>query len=55
MGLRSSTTTHKAFQHLKAPPVITKLVFKLETVGDKLLVRFSNVLRKAAKRMLFSG
>jgi len=27
MGLFSSTTTDKAFQHLKAPPVITKSVF----------------------------
>ena len=32
MGLRSSTT-HKAFQHLKARPVITKLVLRLEMVG----------------------
>jgi len=30
MGLRSSTTTDKACQHLKAPPVITKSVFKLK-------------------------
>jgi len=33
MGLRSSTTTDKAFQHLKAPPVIKKSVFKLKMVG----------------------
>jgi len=33
MGLRSSTTTDEAFQHLKAPPVITKPVFKLKMVG----------------------
>jgi len=26
MGLRSATTTDTAFQHLKAPPVITKSV-----------------------------
>jgi len=38
MGLRSSTTTDKAFQHLKAPPLITKSVFKLKMVG----VNFSN-------------
>jgi len=29
MGLRSSTTTDKAFHHLKAQLVITKYVFKL--------------------------
>jgi len=33
MDLRSSTTTDKAFQHLKALPVITKPVFKLKMVG----------------------
>ena len=33
MGLRSSITTDKAFQKLKAPPVITKSVFKLKMVG----------------------
>jgi len=33
VGLRSSTTTDKAFQHLIAPPVITKFVFKLKMVG----------------------
>jgi len=32
IGLRSSTTADKAFQHLKAPPVITKSVFKLKMV-----------------------
>jgi len=40
MGLRSSTTTDKAFQHLKAPPVITKSVFKLQMMG----VNFWNFL-----------
>jgi len=30
MGLRSSTTTDKTFQQLKAPPVNTKSVFKLK-------------------------
>jgi len=33
MGLRSSTTADKAFQHLKAQLVITKYVFKLKLVG----------------------
>jgi len=33
MGLRSSTTTDQACQHLKAPPVIAKSVFKLKIVG----------------------
>jgi len=34
MDLRSSTTTDKAFQHfLKAPPLITKSVFKLKMMG----------------------
>jgi len=32
MGLHSSTTTGKAYQHLKAPPVIAKSVFKLKMV-----------------------
>jgi len=34
VGLRSSTTADKAFQHLKAQLVITKSVFKLKMVGD---------------------
>jgi len=35
VGLRSSTTADKAFQHLKAQLVITKSVFKLKKmVGD---------------------
>jgi len=33
MGLRSSTTTDKAFQHLNAQPVIAKSVFKLQMMG----------------------
>jgi len=33
MGLGSSTTTDKAFQHLKALLVIKKSVFKLKMVG----------------------
>ena len=35
VGLRSSTTADKAFQHLKAL-VITKSVFKLKMVGDNV-------------------
>jgi len=34
VGLRSSTTADRAFQHLKAQVVITKYVFKLKMVGD---------------------
>jgi len=34
MGLCSSTTADKAFQHLEAQLVITKSVFKLKMVGD---------------------
>jgi len=33
MDLRSSITTDKAFQHVKAQPVITKSVFKLQMMG----------------------
>jgi len=33
MGLRSSTKTDKAFQPLKAPPVIAKSVFMLKMIG----------------------
>jgi len=33
MGLRSSTTTDKAFQHVKAQLVTKKSVFKLKMVG----------------------
>jgi len=33
MGLRNSTTTDQAFQHLQAPSVIPKSVFKLKMVG----------------------
>jgi len=33
MGLGSSTTTDKAFQHLKALLVTTKSIFKLKMVG----------------------
>jgi len=34
VGLRSSTTAGKAFQHLKAQLVITKSAFNLKMVGD---------------------
>ena len=34
VGLRSSTTADKAFQHVKAELVITKSVFKFKMVGD---------------------
>jgi len=33
MGVRSSTTADKAFQHLKTQLVITKYIFKLKMVG----------------------
>jgi len=33
MGLHSSATADKVFKHLKAPPVITKSVFKLKMLG----------------------
>jgi len=54
VGTRSSTTTDKAFQHLKAPPMITKSL-KWWSKLLKLLVRFFNVLPKTAKPMLCSG
>jgi len=38
MAIRNSTTTDKAFQHLKAPPVITKSLkwweLTFETFGE---------------------
>jgi len=34
VGVRSSTTADKAFQHWKAQLVITKSVFKLKMVRD---------------------
>jgi len=57
MGLRSSKTTDKAFQHLKAPPVITKSVFKLKMVGVnfwKVCWDFSMFCKKTAKPILCS-
>jgi len=58
VGLRSSTTADKAFQHVKAELVITKSVFKLKMVGDNFgnfWGGFSMFCGKTVKRMPCSG